>query len=60
MQQKTKAKEYCRSLRRHAKEYRKDGLLLAVFADITRRVALPEEASIPTAEITTLKEILKK
>ena len=34
--------------------------LAAVFADITRRGALPEETSIHTAEITTIREIKKK
>ena len=32
----------------------------AVFADITRRGALPEEASIYTAEMTLMKEIQKR
>ena len=32
----------------------------AVFADITRRGALPEESSIHTAEMTAMREIQKK
>ena len=32
----------------------------AVFADITRRVALSEEASIHTAEMTAMREIKKR
>ena len=31
-----------------------------IFPDITRRVTLPEEASIHTAEITAIKVALKK
>ena len=44
-------------MHRHANQHRK---YAAVFIDINRRETLPEEASIHTAEITTIKIALKK